>query len=147
MARIADSVTPQTRTIEVWAELANPDGRFRPEMFGEVRHIESYHKVATVPATAVREQLRIVVIVFADETLSLIDIKQRQRNLTSRGVEMGPISWSSIAQGFGAAAFMADGQESLGGAIDRALGCAGPALIEVKIDPGNYSSLLRTIRG
>ena len=53
VARIADSVNPQTRTIEVWAELANPGGRFRPQMFGEVRHIEAYHKVSAVPFTAV----------------------------------------------------------------------------------------------
>jgi acetolactate synthase-1/2/3 large subunit len=98
-------------------------------------------------ATAVREQLRIIVIVFSDEALSLIDIKQRQRNLTSRGVEIGPISWPSIAEGFGAAAFRADAAASLDNAIARALDCAGPALIEARIDPGNYSSLLRTIRG
>jgi cobalt-zinc-cadmium efflux system membrane fusion protein len=53
VARIADSVDPQTRTIEVWAELRNPQGRLRPEMFGEVRHIESFHKVPTVAATSV----------------------------------------------------------------------------------------------
>lgn len=53
VARIADSVDPQTRTIEVWAELANPQGRLRPDMFGEVRHIESFHRVPAVPATAV----------------------------------------------------------------------------------------------
>lgn len=53
VARIADSVDPQTRTIEVWAELANPEGRLRPEMFGEVRHFESFHSVAVVPAAAV----------------------------------------------------------------------------------------------
>ncbi len=53
VTRIADSVNPETRTIEVWAELPNPAGRFRPEMFGQVRHIESFHKVPTVPTTAV----------------------------------------------------------------------------------------------
>lgn len=53
VARIADSVDPQTRTIEVWAELANPQGRLRPDMFGEVRHIESFHRVPVVPVTAV----------------------------------------------------------------------------------------------
>ncbi len=53
VARIADSVDPQTRAIKVWAELNNPSGRFRPEMFGEVRHIESLHRVPAVPATAV----------------------------------------------------------------------------------------------
>jgi cobalt-zinc-cadmium efflux system membrane fusion protein len=53
VARIADSVDAQTRTIKVWAELSNPQGRLRPEMFGEVRHIESYHRVPAVPSTAV----------------------------------------------------------------------------------------------
>lgn len=53
VTRIADSVDPATRTIEVWAELPNASGRFRPEMFGQVRHIESFHKVPTVPTTAV----------------------------------------------------------------------------------------------
>lgn len=53
VARIADSVDPETRTIEVWAELANPQGRFRPDMFGEVRHIESFHRVPVVPVSAV----------------------------------------------------------------------------------------------
>jgi cobalt-zinc-cadmium efflux system membrane fusion protein len=53
VARIADSLDPQNRTVKVWAEIANPSGRFRPEMFGEVRHIESLQTVPVVPATAV----------------------------------------------------------------------------------------------
>ncbi len=53
VARIADSVDPQTRAIKVWAELSNPLGRFRPEMFGEVRHIEALHRVPAIPSTAV----------------------------------------------------------------------------------------------
>jgi cobalt-zinc-cadmium efflux system membrane fusion protein len=53
VARIADHVDAQTRTIEVWAELTNPQGRLRPEMFGEVRHIESFHRVPAVPVAAV----------------------------------------------------------------------------------------------
>lgn len=53
VARIADTVDPQNRTIEVWAELANPNGRLRPEMFGQIRHVESTHVVPVVPATAV----------------------------------------------------------------------------------------------
>jgi cobalt-zinc-cadmium efflux system membrane fusion protein len=52
VARIADSVDPQTRTIEVWAELKNPDGRLRPAMFGQVHHVEEYRKVAAIPVAA-----------------------------------------------------------------------------------------------
>lgn len=53
VARIADSVDPESRTVEVWAELPNPEGRLRPDMFGEVRHIESLHMVPAIPAGAV----------------------------------------------------------------------------------------------
>ncbi|MBL8216740.1 MAG: efflux RND transporter periplasmic adaptor subunit [Bryobacterales bacterium] len=53
VARMADAVDPQTRTLKVWAELGNQGGKLRPEMFGEVRHIESYHDVPVVPARAV----------------------------------------------------------------------------------------------
>ena len=62
VTRLADSVDPQTRTLKVWAELANPVGRLRPEMFGEIRHIEAYHSVPVVPATAViQAQGRVIV--------------------------------------------------------------------------------------
>jgi membrane fusion protein, heavy metal efflux system len=62
VTRMSDSVDPQTRTVEVWAELANPQGRLRPEMFGEVRHIESYHRVSTVPSTAVIQAQRRTIV-------------------------------------------------------------------------------------
>jgi cobalt-zinc-cadmium efflux system membrane fusion protein len=51
--RIADMVDPQTRTIKVRAELENPRGRFRPEMFGSMRHTESIQVRPVVPVGAV----------------------------------------------------------------------------------------------
>jgi len=51
--RIADMVDPQTRTIKVRAELDNPHGRFRPEMFGSIRHTESMQMRPVVPVGAV----------------------------------------------------------------------------------------------
>ena len=51
--RIADTVDPQTRTIKVRAEMQNPQGRFRPEMFGSIHHIESLKTIPVVPAGAV----------------------------------------------------------------------------------------------
>src|SRR5262245_51363242 len=51
--RIADTVDPQTRTVKVRAEIQNPQGRFRPEMFGSIHHIESTKTVPILPAGAV----------------------------------------------------------------------------------------------
>lgn len=53
VTRMSDSVDPQSRTLKVWAEVNNPAGKLRPEMFGEVRHIESYHNVPVVPVRSV----------------------------------------------------------------------------------------------
>jgi len=53
VTRIADTVDPQTRTVKVRAELDNSHGRFRPEMFAQIRHSESYRKVPVVPIGAI----------------------------------------------------------------------------------------------
>lgn len=53
--RIADGVDPQTRTVKVRAEMQNPNGRFRPEMFGSIHHIEATRQLPIVPAGAVIE--------------------------------------------------------------------------------------------
>ena len=51
--RIADTVDPQTRTIKVRAEMENPQGRFRPEMFGSIRHTEGMRSMPVVPVAAI----------------------------------------------------------------------------------------------
>src|SRR5262245_1713874 len=51
--RISDTVDPQTRTIKVRAELQNPAGRLRPEMFGEIRHKLGLRDMPVVPAGAI----------------------------------------------------------------------------------------------
>jgi membrane fusion protein, heavy metal efflux system len=53
VARIADTVDPQTRTVKVHAEMDNRDGRLRPEMYGTIHHVESTAKTAVVPIGAV----------------------------------------------------------------------------------------------
>jgi cobalt-zinc-cadmium efflux system membrane fusion protein len=53
VARVADTVDPQTRTVKVQAELNNREGRLRPEMFGNIHHIEGTARTPVVPAGAV----------------------------------------------------------------------------------------------
>ncbi len=53
MTRIADTVDPQSRTIKVRAELQNPQERFRPEMFGTIRHREGSRIAPVLPVGAV----------------------------------------------------------------------------------------------
>jgi acetolactate synthase-1/2/3 large subunit len=97
--------------------------------------------------TAVRERLRIVVIVFSDASLSLIEIKQQARNLPAAGVAIGAMNWVALAESFGAAGFSAAAESELATAIARAAAQDGPSVIEAKIDRSNYGRMLKAIRG
>jgi acetolactate synthase-1/2/3 large subunit len=97
--------------------------------------------------TAVRERLRIIVIVFADASLSLIEIKQQARALRPAGVSLGHVGWRSVAEGFGVASFGAASEAELARAIDAAIAVDGPSLIEATVDRSNYGAMMRAIRG
>lgn len=53
VTHISDTVDPQLRTIKVRAELANPSGRFRPEMSGKVHYADVTVPLPVVPEHAV----------------------------------------------------------------------------------------------
>ena len=53
VALISDMVDPQTRTVKVRAELRNPDGRLKPEMFGNIQLAEQTEMRPTVAAGAI----------------------------------------------------------------------------------------------
>jgi cobalt-zinc-cadmium efflux system membrane fusion protein len=64
VARIADVVDSKTRTVKVQAEMLNPSGRLRPQMYGTIHHIESQALVPALPAAAViQDGTRTVVFV------------------------------------------------------------------------------------
>jgi len=54
--RIGDAVDPQTRTIKVRAELDNPSGRYKPEMFASIRHVHGYSVLPVIPRAALLQQ-------------------------------------------------------------------------------------------
>jgi len=56
VARIADMLDPQTRTLRVHVELPNPGGRFRPEMFGTMRHTGVVRSLPVLPMAAVVQE-------------------------------------------------------------------------------------------
>jgi cobalt-zinc-cadmium efflux system membrane fusion protein len=53
VTRIADTVDAQTRTIKMRSILANPGGRLRPEMFGQIHCASGVSDQPVVPASAV----------------------------------------------------------------------------------------------
>lgn len=53
VTRIGDTVDPTTRTVKVYAGIANSGGKLRPEMFGRIRHVDATRPMPVIPSSAV----------------------------------------------------------------------------------------------
>lgn len=88
VARIADVLDPQTRTIKVHTEMPNPQGRFRPEMFGSIRHAGSSRRLPVIPLSAlVQEYGR--PIVFVERAPG--QFERREITLGARAGDVAPV--------------------------------------------------------
>jgi cobalt-zinc-cadmium efflux system membrane fusion protein len=80
VTRIADSADPQTRSIKVRAEMSNPAGRFRPEMFARIRHLQNVRTLPVVPPGAVIQ----------GEGRAIVYLERAPGVFLEREVELGP---------------------------------------------------------
>lgn len=97
--------------------------------------------------TAVQQRTRIIVIVLNDGSLSLIDIKQQQRQMESRGVRWERPDFAAMMSGFGGRGFRVSETSDYKKALVEALKDPGPALIDVVIDPHGYPQQIKALRG
>ena len=97
--------------------------------------------------TAIDSAARIIVVVFNDSALSLIDIKQQSKQLPSRGVRWGKHDFAKAMQALGGQGFAATTEGQYHDALTKALRHRGPSLIDVQIDPSGYSQQLKAMRG
>jgi acetolactate synthase-1/2/3 large subunit len=97
--------------------------------------------------TAVRERLKVTVIVFNDRSLSLIRIKQERLGYRPAGVSLDGMDWQAAAAAFGVPAWRARNDDEMARGLADAAGTGGPALVEAVIDPGSYQETLRVVRG
>lgn len=97
--------------------------------------------------TARQQKSPIVVVVFNDGSLSLIDIKQQARALPPEGVRWARPDFARVAEGFRLAAWRARTEAEYREAIVAALATDGPALIDVYVDPSGYLDQIRALRG
>jgi acetolactate synthase-1/2/3 large subunit len=98
-------------------------------------------------ATLARERLRVVVIVFNDRSLSLIDVKQRARKFVRTGIAVGDVDWVGVARGLGLQATAASTPEEFERAVASARAHVGPSLIDARVDARSYDELIRQVRG
>ncbi|GGE36604.1 acetolactate synthase [Agaricicola taiwanensis] len=96
--------------------------------------------------TANREGLPIIVIVFDDEQIGLIRIKQELKGLPPHGIHVGGCDWAKIAQGFGVDGTVVDSENGLQDAIAAALKSSRTTVIGVRIDGSGYVDQFNALR-
>jgi acetolactate synthase-1/2/3 large subunit len=103
--------------------------------------------VAGELATAAEAGARLVTVVFNDGALSLIDIKQQQRQLPADGVRWRRPDFVRVAEGFGLRGFLATNAEGYRSALRAAFAHDVPSLVDVHVDPAGYPAQLQALRG
>lgn len=98
--------------------------------------------------TAVQAGCRnLVVVVFNDAAMSMIEVKQRRRQLPLRGMDYAPTDFATVARGFGCAGLRVEAPEQLAAAMREAFSADRPVVVDVAIDREAYHSVLRALRG
>jgi acetolactate synthase I/II/III large subunit len=98
--------------------------------------------------TAVRLGLRVIVVVFNDAALSLIQIKQKPAGQGGEeAVRYRPIDFAAAAVAMGAAGAAVGTERDLAAALADALRRPGPTVIDASVDPACYPAVMDLSRG
>ena len=98
--------------------------------------------------TLARLDLAVLVVVFNDSALSLIEIKQAPEGHGGAGaVRYRPSDFAAVARSVGIPSRRVEDESALQAGLDDAFGRSGPYLIDVVVDPSGYGEVLAAIRG
>ncbi len=95
--------------------------------------------------TLARLQLPVTVVVFDDAALSLIEVKQKVGQGGAAAVRFAPVDYAQVAVAMGLDATVVTTSSELTAAL--AGGWDRPRLIDARIDPSSYASLIAATRG
>jgi acetolactate synthase-1/2/3 large subunit len=94
--------------------------------------------VAGELSTAAELASRLIVVVFVDASLALIELKQRQRQMTNAGVDFGAHDFAAIGRAFGGIGHTVTSRTELEAALDDALNAETFTVIAAVIERGSY---------
>lgn len=92
-------------------------------------------------ATARTLGLAMIVFVFVDASLALIELKQRQSGLPSLGVDFARTDFAAVAKALGCIGVSVSDRDALEREIDAALARAGVTVIACEIGSRAYDGL------
>ena len=96
--------------------------------------------------TAQRENLPIIVLVFDDQEIGLIRIKQEIKGIAPHGVKLGGVDWEKLAHAFGADGVTVDTEQGLSNALTVAVQSKRTTVIGVHIDASRYVAQFNALR-
>lgn len=123
--------------LSMGAKLAEPD-RPMVSFSGDA----GFLMVAGELATAADLGLKPIFVVFVDRSLALIELKQRQRQLSNAGVDMGYTDFAALGRAMGGAGHTATDVASLEAALNAAQTADTFTVIAAEIDRGAYDGKL-----
>jgi acetolactate synthase-1/2/3 large subunit len=98
--------------------------------------------------TLARLDLAVLVVVFNDSALSLIEIKQApEGHGGAAAVRYRETDFAAVAQSVGIPSCRVEDEGALQDALDVAFSRAGPYLVDAIVDPSGYGEVLEAIRG
>jgi acetolactate synthase-1/2/3 large subunit len=103
--------------------------------------------VASELETVVRLRLPIVIVVFNDAALSLIEVKQEQKGFQGVSMRYAGPDLLALGRAFGLRALAATDEATLSNVLIAAQTAPGPTLIDARIDPSGYRRMLEIVRG
>ncbi|MBL4749446.1 MAG: thiamine pyrophosphate-binding protein [Amylibacter sp.] len=98
--------------------------------------------VAGELATAIEQELKPIFLVFVDASLSLIELKQRQRQMQNHAVDFGLHDYAAIARAFGGQGYEVATRDELRSALEQAQNADTFTLIAATIPRGAYDGRL-----
>ena len=110
---------------------------------GDAGFLMSTPELGTLAST----DATIVVVVFADSALSLIELKLDNRIVPPQALAMPPVHWEQLAASFGIQAVTVATEPELEDAIAAGIGRDGPSVIVVRVDPSSYARISEVFRG
>jgi acetolactate synthase-1/2/3 large subunit len=100
-------------------------------------------------STAMQYRLPIVMVIFSDGRLSLIDVKQIKKNYeTPRGTAFARPNYRDLGKSFGIPTWSVDTEDELRAALASALNASDglPKIIEARIDPAPFPQQFDAVR-
>ncbi|MDQ3358313.1 MAG: thiamine pyrophosphate-binding protein [Actinomycetota bacterium] len=95
--------------------------------------------------TLARLHLDVTVVVLNDQALTLIRLKQKERQGGDRAVTYAPIDFAGVATAMGVAGRVISDVPGLQDALTSTT--TGPRLVDARIDPSGYPHVIRVTRG